>query len=124
MVEADMEQIRVVSREILSGIWELKIEGSLDWSNFAKVETAIDAIFKKKIFKIVVNLGGTKYISSAGFGCFISSLDTAMKNNGDFVFSSTPPEIQDVFNFLGLSNILRFAEDEKAALELLNKKES
>ena len=122
MVDADMEQIKVLSREITSSVWELKIEGSLDWSNFAKVETAIEAIFKRKIYKVIVNLSGTKYISSAGFGCLISSLDTAMKNNGDFVFSSTPPEIQDVFNILGLSNILRFAENEQEALTLLNKK--
>ena len=81
-----------------------------------KVETAIESIFKRGMYKIVVNLKATKYVSSADFGCFISSLDTAMKNNGDLVFAATPPEIQDVFNILGLSKILRFAEDEKAAL--------
>ena len=121
MPEAGMEHIRVETAEAAPGIWEVRIEGSLDWSNFAKVETAIEAIFKKGTYKLIVNLKGTKYISSAGFGCFISSLDTAMKNNGDLVFASTPPEIQDVFNILGLSKILRFAEDEKAALAMFNK---
>jgi anti-anti-sigma factor len=116
-----MEHIKVSVAELTPGVWELRIEGSLDWSNFAKVETAIEDIFKKGIYKVVVNLKGTKYISSAGFGCFISSLDTAMKNNGDLVFAATPPEIQDVFNILGLSKILRFAEDEKAAVAQFRK---
>ena len=114
-----MEHIKVATREVETGVYELAIEGSLDWSNFAKVETAIEEIFKKGVFKIVVSLRDTKYISSAGFGCFISSLDTAMKNNGDIVFASTPPEIQDVFNILGLTKILRFAEDEKEAIAQL-----
>ncbi|HLF92638.1 MAG TPA: STAS domain-containing protein [Planctomycetota bacterium] len=121
MADSGMEHIKIESAELSSGVWQIRIEGSLDWSNFAKVETAIEDIFKKNVYKVVVNLKGTKYISSAGFGCFISSLDTAMKNNGDLVFASTPPEIQDVFNILGLSKILRFAEDAPAALALFKK---
>jgi anti-anti-sigma factor len=123
MVEAaGMEHIKVASAEFQAGIYELTIEGSLDWSNFSKVEAAIEEIFKKGCYRVVVNLKEAKYISSAGFGCFIGSLDTAMKNNGDIIFACTPPEIQDVFNILGLSKILRFAENVPAAAELLSKK--
>ncbi len=116
MSETGKDQIRVTSRELQPGVHEVRIEGALDWSNFTKVETTLNDLFEKGIFKIVVNLRGTTYISSAGFGCFIGSLDTAMKNGGDIIFAATPPEIQDVFNILGLSKILRFAADEKAAV--------
>ena len=119
---AGMEHIKVETGELAPGIYELRIEGSLDWSNFARVEAAIDEIFKKGVYKIVVNLREAKYISSAGFGCFISSLDTAMKNEGDIIFAGTPPEIQDVFNILGLSKILRFADDQKTAIAHFAKK--
>ena len=102
-------------------IYEIRIDGSLDWSNFAKVETALEDLFKRGVYKIIVNLKGTKYISSAGFGCFISSLDTAMKNSGDIIFASTPREIQDVFSILGLSKILHFAPTEQDALKLFKK---
>ncbi len=122
MADTGMDNIKVNCGELAPGVWQVRIEGSLDWSNFAKVETAIEDIFKKGVFRLVVNLSGCKYISSAGFGCFISSLDTAMKNNGDIIFAATPPEIQDVFNILGLSKILRFADDEKAAVAQLDRK--
>ncbi len=123
MVEAaGMDHIKVAAAEFQAGIYELKIEGSLDWTNFSKVEVALDEIFKKGCFRIVVNLKGARYISSAGFGCFIGSLDTAMKNNGDLIFACTPPEIQDVFNILGLSKILRFSDTVGEAAELLAKK--
>jgi len=120
-MDAGMDNIKVNTAELSPGVVEVRIEGSLDWSNFAKVETAIEEVFKRQIYRLVINLKTCKYISSAGFGCFISSLDTAMKNNGDIVFAATPPEIQDVFNILGLSKILRFADDEKAAVAQLKK---
>ena len=119
MAEAGKEQIKVASRELKPGIHEVRIDGSLDWSNFTKVESAISDLFEKGVYKIVVNLRGTTYISSAGFGCFISSLDTAMKNNGNLIFTATPAEIQDVFTILGLSKILSFADDEPSALQQL-----
>jgi anti-anti-sigma factor len=122
MPETGTDHIKVETGELSAGVWQIRIEGSLDWSNFGRVEAALEDIFKKQVYKIVVNLKGCKYISSAGFGCFISSLDTAMKNGGDIIFAGTPPEIQDVFNILGLSKILRFADDEKAAVALFGRK--
>jgi anti-anti-sigma factor len=122
MPETGTDHIKVETAELSAGVWQIRIEGSLDWSNFGRVEAALEDIFKKQVYKIVVNLKGCKYISSAGFGCFISSLDTAMKNGGDIIFAGTPPEIQDVFNILGLSKILRFADDEKAAVALFGRK--
>ncbi len=122
MPETGMERIKVETTSIAEGVSQIRLEGSLDWSNFGQVEAAIDELFKKGCYKIVVNLAGAKYISSAGFGCFISSLDVAMKHGGDMIFAGTPPEIQDVFNILGLSKILRFADSEKAALEIFGVK--
>lgn len=116
MPDGGMENIKVETAALDAGVIEIRITGSLDWSNFAKVETAIEEQFKKSVYKLVINLKNCRYISSAGFGCFISSLDTAMKHGGDIVFASTPPEIQDVFNILGLAKILRFAADAPAAL--------
>lgn len=114
-----MEQIKIESRDLTGGVYGLKLEGSLDWSNFSKVEEAIQSIFRKGVYRIVVDLSETRYISSAGFGCFISSLNTAKEHSGEIVFASTPKEIYDVFHILGLSKILRFAENEKTALTLL-----
>ena len=116
MVE-NKEQLKIVSKELKPGIWELQIEGSLDWSNFSRVESSINEIFQKGIYRLVINLRDTTYISSAGFGCFISSLDVAMKHNGNLIFAATPPEIQDVFDILGLSKILQLAKDEAEAIQ-------
>lgn len=113
---AEGEFIKVETRPISDKIHEVRIEGALDWSNFAKVEAAIDDVFGLKVYNIIVNLEAVKYISSAGFGCFIQSLDTAINNGGKIIFSGTPDHIKEVFNILGLSTILTFASDETDAL--------
>ena len=117
MTEVGKEQIRVSTQELHPGICEVRIEGSLDWSNFTRVEAVVNEIFQKGTYRLVVDLRGTTYISSAGFGCFISSLDVAMKNGGDIIFAAVPPDVFAVFTILGLDKILRFAEDEAAAVK-------
>jgi anti-anti-sigma factor len=110
--------IKLSSHKLSEDVHELKIEGFLDFSSSERVEAAIEEIFARKVYKVVVNLSETKYISSAGFGCFISAIDTAMKNDGDLVFSGTPKEIKEIFDILGLSKILQFAPTTQEALRL------
>ena len=78
-------------------------------------------VFRAGAFRIVVNLKDATYISSAGFGCFISAFDTANKNGGDLIFAAVPQEIHEVFVVLGLVKILKFADDEGQAVKLLLK---
>lgn len=111
--------IKITSNRVSGDVFEISLEGYLDFSNSQKVEEALEAVFRQGVYKVLVNLKDTKYISSAGFGCFISSIDTAMKNNGDIVFVSTPPEIKDIFDILGLSKILRFADHRDEGLKIL-----
>lgn len=121
MTGQDTQDLRLETLQAAPDVCELRIEGSLDWSNFERVENAIQDVFKRKVYKLIINLRGARYISSAGYGCFISSLETAMKQKGDIVFAAVPHDIRDVFNILGLTRILRFADDEKAALAMLRK---
>lgn len=116
---AEMEYISVKTRQLKNDIYELTIEGALDWSNYAKVESALEEIFGKGVYHIVVNLANAQYISSAGFGCFIQSMDTAMSNGGKVIFAGTPAHIKEVFNILGLSQVLTFADSADQALQLM-----
>ena len=72
MPDPGMDHIKVETSVLEANVHEIRITGSLDWSNFAKVETAIEDLFKKSAYKLVINLKNCKYISSAGFGCITS----------------------------------------------------
>ena len=114
---AGKDAVQVSSGEIRDGIWRLRIGGVLDWSNFAVVEEALHRLFDENHHRLVIDLSGTKFISSAGFGCFIEGVDVAMKFGGNIIFLNTPTAIKDIFNILGLSKILSFADSEAEALD-------
>ena len=117
MVGTGEDQLYVHTREIRPGIHEVRIEGTLDFSNAGRLESVLNGLFQKGICRLVVNLSGLKYVSSVGLGCLISSLDVATQNDGNIVFTETPPDIQSVFNLSGLAQVLRFAENEAKAVE-------
>jgi anti-anti-sigma factor len=109
----------IATREVSPGIGELRIIGSIGISSLALVEASFNDLFGKNLHRIVVNLSETRSVYSAGIGCFLAARDTAMKSGGDIVFVSTPPELRKLFAMLGLSRILRSAEDEPSALAQL-----
>lgn len=119
MVGAGKEQLVVQTREIQPGIHEVRLEGALDFSNAQRLESILNDLFAKGIYRLVVNLRGMTYVSSVGLGCFISSLDVATQNDGNLVFTETPADIQGIFTLSGLAHVLRFAPDEGAALRQL-----
>ncbi len=98
----------------------LRISGVLDWNNFHVVDDALRRLFDAGHSRIVIDLAGTTFISSAGFGCFISGLDVALKLGGNLVFLNVPPAIREIFQILGLSRILRFAENEEEAVRVFS----
>lgn len=108
--------LELETRAIGGGIARLDLGGTLDWSNYHRVDAELQRLFAERTYRIVVNLARVRLITSAGFGSFIGALDTALKNHGNIVFVNVPRDIQDVFQVLGLSRILTFAESEQEAI--------
>lgn len=119
MTTGATDELQLKTCAVAQGIARLDIVGTLDWSNYNRVDTELQRLFLENTFRIIVNLAGARIITSAGFGCFISGLDTALKNKGNLVFVHVPRDIQEIFQVLGLSRILTFAETEQAAVAKL-----
>lgn len=110
----------IVTREIAPGVGELRIEGAIGISSLAQVEAGFNALLARKLYRIVCNLRETQSVYSAGVGCFLAARDEAMRNGGDLVLVAVPAELRKLFTMLGLSRILRTAEDETSALVQLS----
>jgi anti-anti-sigma factor len=119
VLEPKKKAFEVQTREISPGIGELKVIGAVGISSLNFLEAGFNDLFGRKLYRIVVNLGETRSVFSAGIGCFLSARDEAMKNGGDLVFVATPPELRKLFAMLGISKILRSAETEESAIAQL-----
>ena len=94
----------------------LDVRGFLDAHTFERMQSAIDRCFADEYYRLVVNLEGVHYISSAGAGVFIGALGTAQENDGNIVFLNPTENVREVFDLLGLSLIFTFAKDEEGAM--------
>jgi anti-anti-sigma factor len=80
------------------------------------VEAIIAEFFDRGLYRLVFDLQGVKFVSSAGFSAFLNAVFTATGNDGDVVFLGTPAATLQLLKALGLGNSLRFAENEREAL--------
>lgn len=110
-----------ITRKMLSnGVAHISLSGFLDAHTFEQLEKAFNDLFDEKVFKVIVDLSKLDYISSAGVGVFISAISNAQDNGGNVVLTNPVPNVREVFDLLGLSQIFPFAVDMKSALEALH----
>lgn len=111
-----MDRLVLTSRQAMTNtsVTVVDIEGVLDINTVSDFETVLQDLFKKKQYKIVLNMKKLTYISSAGFGVLMSIIKDVRKNRGDIKISNVSPEIYKVFDLLelpGLFHILKTEQD-------------
>lgn len=61
----------------------IKVGGYIDTTTSSELERTLGSLLKKNQHRIVVDLGDVDYISSAGWGIFISEIKGIKENSGD-----------------------------------------
>jgi anti-sigma B factor antagonist len=91
------------------------VEGVLDLNTVADFEAVLENFFRKKQYKIVLNLEKLTYISSAGIGVLVGVIKDVRKNRGDIKLTSVNPDVYKVFELLELPGLFRFHKTERDA---------
>ncbi|MBP5232476.1 MAG: STAS domain-containing protein [Planctomycetes bacterium] len=97
----------------------IKLRGFLDAHTFEQLDSAIQELFSQGKYRLVVDLKDVEYISSAGAGVFIGSLAIAQENGGNIIITQPTPNVQEVFDLLGLSQIFTIFETSEEGLAQL-----
>ncbi len=84
----------------------IKVGGYIDTTTSSEVERALNALLKQGRFRIIVDLGNVDYISSAGWGIFISEIKTIRENYGDLKLVKMIPDVYEIFELLEFHHIL------------------
>jgi anti-sigma B factor antagonist len=85
----------------------LTLKGTIETTNASGLEETLARIVDERCYRIVVDLGGVTYISSAGWGIFISEIKRIRRNGGDIKLAAMSPEVREVFDLLEFGNILK-----------------
>jgi anti-sigma B factor antagonist len=95
----------------------IKVGGYIDTTTSSELERALGSLLKKDQYRIIVDLADVDYISSAGWGIFISEIKGIKQNRGDLKLVRMIPEVYEVFELLEFHYILKAYDTLEDAVE-------
>jgi|SRR5579872_1769808 len=95
----------------------LKLKGFLDTNTVSIFEESFKSVLLDKKFKLVIDLTEVDYISSAGWGLFVSEIKRIRNEGGDLVLAGMNPNVMEVFELLDFNSILKFFPDPEGAFK-------
>ena len=118
---AKKDSILLVKSETLEdeGIVVISPEGSLDGHTYDLLGKKIDGLIQHGYLKIIIDLGGVDYISSAGVGVFIAARSKASREKGSIVLLNLSEQVTKVFETLQIRELLSIASTMDEAKRLL-----
>jgi anti-sigma B factor antagonist len=109
--------VSVVPAKDTGDVTILKVSGYLDTTTASELETALYGLLKKDRCKIVVDLTGVTYISSAGWGIFIGEIKEIRSRGGDLKLAGMVGDVFEVFQLLEFQTILESYPSAEDAIE-------
>lgn len=103
-------------KRINEGEYDLiTIIGEVDASSSIELDNAISEAVESGKKKFLVDCSSLEYISSAGLGVFMSHIEEFKKQNIDLVLFGLNEKVENVFEILGLDQLLRIEKSKEEA---------
>ena len=115
-----MPDLVIERKQLSNGAVELVLNGYLDAHTFERMESVITDVFTDGSYRLIIDLAGVEYISSAGAGVFIGAHSESRDNGGKVVLLNPSENVKEILDLLGLTSIFTIAEDRQSALAALS----
>ena len=109
-----------ISNETDNEYYVIKIDGDVDASSSIFLDEAIEEAVNKGQKKIIIDGQNLNYISSAGLGVFMSRIQEFENNNISLVICGLKEKVKNVFQILGLDQLIQIVDSRDQAKELIN----
>ncbi|MEJ2004170.1 MAG: STAS domain-containing protein [Cyclobacteriaceae bacterium] len=93
----------------------MKVTGEVDASSSIELDEAIKEVIDEEPRNLVVDCTDLAYISSAGLGVFMSYIEEFRKHEVSLVIFGLNAKVKNVFEILGLDQLLTICETEEEA---------
>jgi anti-sigma B factor antagonist len=98
-------------------VYVLQASGFIDTSTVSVVEEKITKLFAEGKYKLVVDLSGVEFVSSAGWGVFVAFLKKMRDKDGDLKLSGMIEKVAKVFTLMEFDSLMDAYADEDAAVK-------
>ena len=100
----------------VDGITVLTLKGSIDAMTAPKITEYINGLVSKGKIKLVADLSGVDYTSSAGLRVLLGAIKDTRAQSGDMRLTGVQPDVLKVLNLSGFTNILKLFDDLDSAV--------
>jgi anti-sigma B factor antagonist len=88
------------------------VKGRVDSATAPQFSKALEAIVEKDVYKIVVDMSGLEYMSSAGFRALLAAQRSCKRyNRGEVVLATVPERIREALELAGFTELFRSFND-------------
>lgn len=108
VVHEDKEDVRVI-----------RVSGRLDAVNAGAAETSVLELLDPGHRKVLMDLSGVTYLSSAGMRMLLVTSKKLKTMEGRFVVCCVDDNVMDVLKMSGFDHVLDIQQDQTSALEKL-----
>lgn len=113
-------QVSVEKIGIDNSVAIIRVGGYIDTTTSSELERALDILLKDSIFMVIIDLAKVDYISSAGWGIFISEIKGIRERGGDLKLARMIADVYEVFELLEFHFILKAFDTIEEAIESFN----
>jgi anti-sigma B factor antagonist len=100
-------QVSIDKVDLSPDTFLIRVGGYVDTTTSQELDRTLEDLLKKDVNRIVIDLENVDYISSAGWGIFISEIKAIRKKGGDIKLVKMTPDVFEVFELLEFDHILR-----------------
>ena len=98
------------------GVAVARVEGTVDTVTAEELAEALGAAVAEGHARLVGDLGGVGYTSSAGLRALLGAMKDARRAGGDLRLAAVQPKVMKVLRMSGFTSILKHYPDTEAAL--------
>lgn len=84
----------------------IRIDGVVDTITSPELDAVIASLVEQRRFRIILDMAGTNYVSSAGWGIFISRLREIREGGGDLKLARMTEDVKEIYDLLEFDGIL------------------
>lgn len=105
-----------IAQEEINGVVCLKLSGRLDADSAPLAETKLRELMQQGKSRLLFDLGGLDYISSAGLRVILLAVKGLQATKGKVVLSALTPYVREIFDVSNFSSIIPITDTVDAGL--------
>lgn len=95
----------------------IEIKGRVDSATAPQLTKALEKVMEGGRFKIVLDMSGLEYMSSAGFRALLAAQRNCKRyNRGEVVLAAVPARIREALELAGFTELFKTYEDVLSAV--------